>query len=311
MQAFYHSGHGTMDGNGVFYAPLGAMWDNKDWVNSTQMLLGNERLRYLFWSTCLSLRVLDGQSPIRTWNGRSPGVRMIFGWETVSWDSPVYGRRFWDHWNMRKSFSKAWIDAGWDAGHDQAPSAVGIGASQAEAQNRVFHEGENLGTLQWGAAAQNWWWWTWYTAARSVAPATTLESVPQQAYVFELGDVSRLLPALDGVGRTDVVGDGLARVELTAQSSAALEVSVPPSDESPPIASARLSISATSSCGGTSSGPSGPRGRALTGPTNRPGRSADTSSSTGRRSTASRSSRRNPVMSVCISTLPGPRCPPT
>ena len=207
------------------------MWDNKDWVNSTQMLLGNERLRYLFWSTCLSLRVLDGQSPIRTWNGRSPGVRMIFGWETVSWDSPVYGRRFWDHWNMRKSFSKAWIDAGWDAGHDQAPSAVGIGASQAEAQNRVFHEGENLGTLQWGAAAQNWWWWTWYTAARSVAPATTLESVPQQAYVFELGDVSRLLPALDGVGRTDVVGDGLARVELTAQSSAALEVSVPPSDE--------------------------------------------------------------------------------
>ncbi|ACY22331.1 hypothetical protein Gbro_3125 [Gordonia bronchialis DSM 43247] len=231
VQAFYHSGHGTMDGNGVFYAPLGAMWDNKDWVNSTQMLLGNERLRYLFWSTCLSLRVLDGQSPIRTWNGRSPGVRMIFGWETVSWDSPVYGRRFWDHWNMRKSFSKAWMDAGWDAGHDQAPSAVGIGGSQAEAQNRVFHEGENLGTLQWGAAAQNWWWWTWYTAARSVAPATTLESVPQQAYVLELGDVSRLLPALDGVGRTDVVGDGLARVELTAQSSAALEVSVPPSDE--------------------------------------------------------------------------------
>lgn len=139
VQAFYHSGHGTMDANGVFYAPLGAMWDNKDWVNSTQMLLGNERLRYLFWSTCLSLRVLDGQSPIRTWNGRSPGVRMIFGWETVSWDSPVYGRRFWDHWNMRKSFSKAWMDAGWDAGHDQAPSAVGIGASQAEAQNRVFH----------------------------------------------------------------------------------------------------------------------------------------------------------------------------
>jgi len=26
--------------------------------------LGNERLRYMFWSTCLSLRVLDGHSPI-------------------------------------------------------------------------------------------------------------------------------------------------------------------------------------------------------------------------------------------------------
>lgn len=231
VQVFYHSGHGGMDANGVFFAPLGAKWNNKDWVNSSEMNLGNERLRYAFWSTCTSLRVHDGHSPHRTWNKVNQGMRMIFGWETVSWDSPVYGRRFWDHWNARKSFSRAWMDAGWDAGHNQAPSAVGIGASQAEAQNRVFHEGENLGTFQWAAAGRDWWWWTWYDAVRSVGDVpTALQAAPQDTYVLQLGGVPLLRRELEAAGRVSIVGDHLARVELT-QAEAALEASVSLSDQ--------------------------------------------------------------------------------
>ena len=62
------------------------------------MRLGNEHLRYLFWSTCLSLRVFDGQNPIRTWHDANLGMRMIFGFETVSWDSGDYGKFFWEEW---------------------------------------------------------------------------------------------------------------------------------------------------------------------------------------------------------------------
>lgn len=214
---FYHSGHGGMDGNGVFYAPLGAAWNGSDWVNSTQMQLGNERLRYLFWSTCTSLRVHDGNSPIRTWNAANKGLRMIFGWETVSWDVDVYGRRFWDHWNAGNSFSKSWMNAGWDGGRDQAPSAAGMGASAEEAQARVFNER----SFSWGAASTSWWWWTWYDAVRgAAAPATSLQAVPHEAYVLQLGSMPTLERSLAAVGRTTVVDNGLARVELAPEAAA-------------------------------------------------------------------------------------------
>jgi hypothetical protein len=37
VMVFYHSGHGNMDSNGIFQAPLGAKWDNRDWVFSNNM----------------------------------------------------------------------------------------------------------------------------------------------------------------------------------------------------------------------------------------------------------------------------------
>src|SRR6185295_9047992 len=50
----YHSGHGGMDANGVFYAPMGAAWAGNDCTAiSSNMGLGNEYLKYMFWSTCL------------------------------------------------------------------------------------------------------------------------------------------------------------------------------------------------------------------------------------------------------------------
>ena len=93
---FYHSGHGNMDANGVFQAPLGAKWDNRDWAFSDRMAFANEELRYLFWSTCFSLRVSGPDNPVRTWwNPNKGGLRMLFGYETTSVDRPEYGQFFW------------------------------------------------------------------------------------------------------------------------------------------------------------------------------------------------------------------------
>lgn len=62
VAVFYHSGHGGMADDAVFTAPLGADWGNRTSVNSSDLVLGNEMLRYIYWSTCCSLRVHDGHS---------------------------------------------------------------------------------------------------------------------------------------------------------------------------------------------------------------------------------------------------------
>lgn len=216
VKVFYHSGHGGMDANGTFFAPLGATWGDQTWVNSTQMTLANQTLRYAFWSTCLSLRVHDGQSPWRTWSGHVNGMRMLFGWETVSWDYPSYGAKFWEHWRTDHKFSGAWLMAGWDGGHDQAPSAVAMGASAAEAQDRVFNEG----MLYDAPVASNWMWWVWWDAVKAAAPGGvtapggTIEAPSADAYILELGPLGGRRKQLDGVGRTTIVGDALAHIRL-------------------------------------------------------------------------------------------------
>jgi hypothetical protein len=170
--AVYHSGHGGMDSNGVFYAPVGAGWGGlSPWVNSNQMALGNEQVNYLFWSTCFSCRVLDGHNPRRTWEKANKGFRMLFGYETVSVDAPNYGSAFGEEWRRGKSLSTAWLDASWyHISTHQAPSAVACGASAAEAQNRLFNER----MFDWNHVSTAWWWWRWYYAAsyaRGIAAA--------------------------------------------------------------------------------------------------------------------------------------------
>jgi hypothetical protein len=173
--AVYHSGHGTMDANGVFYAPLGAAWsDRGTWAISTNMVLGNEAARYIFWSTCLSLRVLDGHSPVRTWWNACQGFRMLFGFETVSVDDPNYGKYFWNRWNAGDSLSRAWLNASWAISHGQAPSVLAVGANQAEATDRLYNERY----LSRERATKGWFQWMWYNAVRSaernIAPPAEL-----------------------------------------------------------------------------------------------------------------------------------------
>lgn len=174
VRAVYHSGHGGMDANGVFYAPMGAAWAGNDCTaTSTDMRLGNEHARYLFWSTCLSLRVLEGHSPIRTWSAANQGLRMIFGFETVSWDDRRYGSGFWNHWKKGESLSTAWLNSSWDIAHDQAPSVAACGATAQEAQDRVFNERY----LSGDPADRSWYWWRYYNTAASAA-REVVRSVP-------------------------------------------------------------------------------------------------------------------------------------
>jgi hypothetical protein len=208
VRAFYHAGHGGMDANGVFYVPMGAAWAGNDCTAlSTNMRLGNEYLRYLFWSTCLSLRVFDGQSPIRTWQAANLGLRMIFGFETVSYDNANYGKFFWEEWNKGHSFSTAWLDASWRIAHNQAPTVTACGATQQEAQDRVFNERFFDGTR----ANTSWWWWRWYNAAATAAREPN-RVVPREMRA------PQLRPATASLASTQALAD---RFGIGAQTAAA------------------------------------------------------------------------------------------
>lgn len=221
----YHSGHGAMDSNGVFYAPLGGLWDNRSTAQSNRMALGNEYCRYLFWSTCLSLRVRDGHTPIRTWHGANKGLRMIFGFETVSWDDPNYGKNFGKHWDAGKSLGTAWLDGSWDIAHDQSPSVVACGATQQEAQDRVFNERN----FTWATVSNAWYWWRSYTPRAAMRERNLL--VPSNPLTGRLAPASaRSLRAaaerfgfdadsLRPAGSLAVTGDGRRRLTINADGT--------------------------------------------------------------------------------------------
>lgn len=155
---FYHSGHGTMnDSNGVFSAPMGSAWGGKTWARSSSMVI-DEKLRYLFWSTCLSLRVHDGHTPCRTWRGPNKGgLRMIFGYETTSVDSKKYGSNFWNQWKKGKSFSAAFLEASWSISKKQTPVVAAFGSNVQESRSRLNDErffynqavGNNVCSYMW------------------------------------------------------------------------------------------------------------------------------------------------------------------
>ena len=185
--AAYHSGHGGMDASGKFYAPLGADWGGLGTTAcSHNMRLGNEQVNYIFWSTCLSCRVLGGQNPIKTWSPANLGFRMLFGYETVSIDSPNYGKYFWQEWKKGKSFSTAFLDASWRIYHGQAPAVVACGKDKEEAKNRVFNERK----FSWPHVKTNWWWWRWYYAASAATTVRTPNvALPKKLLVAELEPV--------------------------------------------------------------------------------------------------------------------------
>lgn len=173
----YHSGHGSMDANGVFWLPVGNNWGGDVWTSSNDMRLGNELARYLFFSTCFSLRVKGGHTPIRTWSTANLGLRMIFGYETVSVDNGDYGKFFFQEWNKNKSFSQAFLDASWRISTSQEPSVAACGATQAEASSRLTNERYFLPDR----ASTAWWWWRWYDAARNRSRNLQVPSAPQSA----------------------------------------------------------------------------------------------------------------------------------
>jgi Family of unknown function (DUF6345) len=190
--AFYHSGHGGMDANGVFYLPMSKPWGNEGCTiisSNDKLVWGNERIRYIFLSTCLSLRVLEGHNPVRTWHSSNRGWRMLFGFETVSWDDPNYGTFFWEEWNKDQPLGTAWLNASWRIAHDQSPSVVACGATAEEAQNRVFNERY----LSWDRVSNNWYWWRWYNASREAREPQL--ALPQHLMAGRLQPVASARPS--------------------------------------------------------------------------------------------------------------------
>ncbi|MFD8493161.1 DUF6345 domain-containing protein [Amycolatopsis sp. NPDC059657] len=179
----YHSGHGDMDKNtGVYRAPMGAAWNGADWIYSDAMRLGDNNARYLFFSTCLSLRVHDGMTPVKTWHGANGGFRMLFGFETESIDDPNYGKYFWEEWNKNKAFSKAWMDASWRIDRNQAPSVMACGATDAEARNRLDNERQFDRT----AATPSFYTWRWFDPEPRGARRSPNAELPDRLAVARL-----------------------------------------------------------------------------------------------------------------------------
>ncbi len=177
VRVMWHDSHGGMSSPNNFVTSMGANWASNGWnASSANMALGgnynsfgDERLRYMFWNTCNSVMISGGNNPYSTWGVRAKGVRFVFGYETVSIDSPNYGKFFWEEWNKGKSLSTAWLDASWRINTKQSPSVVAFGANQTEASDRLYNER----SFSAGAASNNWGQWRWYTA-RSAASVTTV-----------------------------------------------------------------------------------------------------------------------------------------
>jgi len=200
VAVFYHSGHGNMDAGGVFQAPMGGVWDGRDWAFSSDMAFSNEELRYLFWSTCYSLRVSGPDNPVRSWWAPNKGgLRMLFGYETTSIDHPGYGKFFWEEWRKGKTFAQAFLDASWRISHSQVPVAMAVGANRADAINRLNTER----FFSRSRVTKGWYQWQWIGTlpARRFSDKTT---VPKKlnALVFDkdLFNDARIVKIAHNVG---------------------------------------------------------------------------------------------------------------
>lgn len=205
VRAAFHSSHGGMSNN-VFFTSMGANWSNTGWnARSDNMALGgnywsfgDERLRYMFWDTCFSIMYEGGNNPYTTWGPRAKGIRMIFGYDTTSVDSPNYGQFFWEEWNKNKTFKQAFLDASWRINTRQSPVVMAFGATQSDALNRR----ENERYLYADAVSNAWGAWSWYYArTSSVGRQQNLLAVPEQVTAFEAVTRGNSAEAVTAVGR--------------------------------------------------------------------------------------------------------------
>lgn len=216
--AVYHSGHGTMLHDGTFVAPMGGVWNDRSEARSSTMQLGNEKANYIFFSTCLSLRVLDGHSPNRSWAGPNHGFRMIFGFETVSIDDPNYGAYFWQEWRKGKTLTQSWLDASWRISTGQSPSVAACGATREEAVARLDSER----FLSRDHVPDDWWAWRWYNPARM--ERRRLQQVPPHPEAVQLAPRSPD-EELESLGRQAGL-DGSVPEEVDVERQGAVGFSV-------------------------------------------------------------------------------------
>ena len=199
VRTAFHSSHGGMSSN-VFFTSMGANWNNTGWNARSDLMalggnhysVGDERLRYMFWDTCQSVKISGGNDPYTTWGTRAHGIRFVFGYETDSVDSPNYGKYFWQEWSKGKTFKYAFLDASWRIYTGQSPALVAFGATESEAVSRRDEE-----RLLYSDAVSNYWGaWSWYNA-RGAAPARVAEALANVSSVGQVGVASRSNSAVE------------------------------------------------------------------------------------------------------------------
>ena len=193
----------------VFSTSMGADWDNTGWNAQSNLMalggnhnsFGNERLRYMFWDTCQSVKISGGSDPYTTWGTRSKGIRFVFGYETDSVDSPNYGKFFWEEWSKGKTFQSAFLDASWRINTGQSPALVAFGATQSEAESR--RDTERM--LSPDSVSNNWGAWSWYNA-RSAARTSIAEALANVSPVDSVEVASRSNSDVEVMGITNAFG---------------------------------------------------------------------------------------------------------
>jgi hypothetical protein len=111
------------------------------------MVLGNQKLRYLFLSTCESVKIGSGENPIvagespeKTWNSEIiKGLRCIYGYSSSSVDSGDYGSFFWKQLTSSTdvSLTQAFFNASWEISSTQIPAVLCFGADAKEATANI------------------------------------------------------------------------------------------------------------------------------------------------------------------------------
>lgn len=201
VRVFYHAGQGRMDERGVFHLPMGALWSGADaCLTSDRMSLGGQNLRYVFWSTSESMCLSGNSDPMHSWARANAGLRMMFGFGSVCWDSGRYGANFWRHWRMGKGFSQAWMDGALDVAADQVPVVSACGSTRQDAVDALFSERRFTGQRPRG----EWWAWRWHEPLTSHQREAEPPALPESCLAVRLVPPSadmalakRVLDALD------------------------------------------------------------------------------------------------------------------
>lgn len=157
VRAYYHAGHGGIGASGVVEILMGSIWATRSSAFSSMMRIGDQKLRYLFLSTCESLCPEFGDTPYRTWEKANAGCRMLFGFGSTSFDWTDYGKVFFSRWNTGISFSQAWQEASLKLTYVQIVCSTACGATAEEAQDRLWNER----FFSAERVRDDWYWWRW------------------------------------------------------------------------------------------------------------------------------------------------------
>lgn len=138
----YFSTHGGTS-NGVY--SLSVNHDGVCRVSSREMFLGDGDLRYLFLSTCQSVKIgngmdprVAGENPFTTWSPSVNGLACVLGYSSNESDSDRYGQYFNEIWRGGQSpIVSSFLNASERVTRSQVPAVICFGRTVEEAKSTM------------------------------------------------------------------------------------------------------------------------------------------------------------------------------